>query len=109
MSIRSVVKSLSGSLEDVLSITGVVSDGIGITKSYISEIRQEQELGKEVRMIKFRDELNVDLAESKVESKAKLANLAMEYEVINTPETNQKIEKMLRDMVKDFKDYTEED
>ena len=108
MSIRSVVKSLTGSLEDVLSITTVVSDGIGITKSYISEIRQEQELGKEFRMIKFRDEMNVDLAESKVESKAKLALLATEYAVINTPETNAKIEAMIKDMLKDFKDYTEE-
>ena len=109
MSIRSVVKSLSGSLEDILSITTVVSDGIGITKSYISEVRQEQELGKEFRMIKYRDEMNVDLAESKVESKAKLALLATEYEVINTPETNAKIEAMLKDMLlKDFKDYTEE-
>ena len=108
MSIRSVVKSLTGSLEDVLSITTVVADGIGITKSYISEVRQEQELGKEFRMIKFRDELNVDLAESKVESKAKLALLATEYEVINTPETNAKIEAMIKDMLKDFKDYTEE-
>ena len=108
MSIRSVVKTISGSLEDVLSITTVVSDGIGITKSYISEVRQEQELGKEFRMMKFRDELNVDLAESKVESKAKLALLAGEYEVINTPETNQKIENMLRDMLKDFH-YTDEE
>ena len=107
MSIRSVVKSLSGSLEDVLSITTVVSDGIGITKAYISEIRQEQELGREFRMMKFRDELNVDLAESKVESKAKLALLATEYEVINTPETNQKIENMLKDMIKDYY-YTDE-
>ena len=106
MSIRSVVKSLTGSLEDVLSITTVVADGIGITKSYISEIRQEQELGKEFRMIKFRDEMNVDLAESKVESKAKLAVLAEEYKVINTPETNQKIEAMLKDMIKGYY-YTE--
>ena len=59
-------------------------------------------------MIKFRDELNVDLAESKVESKAKLALLAGEYEVINTPETNKKIENMLRDMLKDFH-YTDEE
>ena len=102
MSIRSVVKSLTGSLEDVLSITTVVSDGIGITKSYISEIRQEQELGKEFRMMKFRDQLNVDLAESKVESKAKLALLSQEYAVINTPETNEKIEAMLKDMIKDY-------
>ena len=108
MSIRSVVKSLAGSVEDVLSITTVVSDGIGIAKSYISEVRQEQELGKEFRMMKFRDELNLDLAESKVECKAKLAMLSQEYELINTPETNNKIEKMLKDMVKDFKDYTEE-
>ena len=107
MTIRSVVKSLSGSLEDVLSITTVVADGIGITKSYISEVRQEQELGKEFRMIKFRDELNVDLAESKVESKAKLALLASEYEAINTPEINQKVENMLKDMIKDYY-YTEE-
>ena len=99
MSIRSVVKSLTGSLEDVLSITTVISDGIGITKSYISEVRQEQELGKEFRMMKFRDELNVDLAESKVESKAKLALLATEYELLNTPEVNDKIEAMLKDMV----------
>ena len=106
MSIRSVVKSLTGSLEDVLSITTVVSDGIGITKSYISEVREQQELGKEFRMTKFRDEMNVDLAESKVESKAKLANLATEYEVINTPETNQKIEAMLKDMIKGYY-YTE--
>ena len=108
MSIRSVVKSLTGSLEDVLSITTVVADGIGITKSYISEVRQEQELGKEFRMMKFRDELNVDLAETKVESKAKLALLATEYEVVNTPETNQKIEAMLKDMLKDYY-YTEEE
>ena len=107
MSIRSVVKSLSGSLEDVLSITTVVSDGIGITKSYISEIREEQELGREFRMMKFRDEMNVDLAESKVESKAKLALLSQEYEVINTPETNERIEAMLRDMIKGYY-YTEE-
>ena len=106
MSIRSVVKSLSGALEDVLSITTVVADGIGITKSYISEIRQEQELGKEFRMIKFRDEMNVDLAESKVEAKAKLAVLATEYKAINTPEVNQKIEDMLKDMIKDYY-YTE--
>ena len=106
MSIRSVVKSLSGSLEDVLSITTVVSDGIGITKSYISEVRHQQELGKEFRMVKFRDELNVDLAESKVECKAKLALLSKEYEVINTPETNEKIEAMLKDMLKDYY-YTE--
>ena len=79
MSIRSVVKTISGSLEDVLSITSVVSDSIGIAKSYISEVRYEQELGKEFRMMKFQDELNVDLAESKVESKAKLALLAGEY------------------------------
>ena len=109
MSIRSVVKSISGSLEDILSITTVVSDGIGISKSYIAEIRQEQELGREFRMMKFRDELNVDLAESKVESKAKLANLATEYEVINTPETNAKIEAMIKDMLKDFKDCTDEE
>ena len=102
MSLRSAVKSITGSLEDVLSITTVISDGIGITKSYISEVRQEQELGKEFRMMKFRDELNVDLAESKVECKAKLALLADEYKVINTPETNQKIEAMLADMVKDY-------
>ena len=108
MSIRSVVKSLSGSLEDVLSITTVVSDGIGITKSYISEIREEQELGREFRMMKFRDEMNVDLAESKVESKAKLAILAQEYEVVNTPETNQKIENMLKDMLKGYY-YTDEE
>ena len=107
MSLRSAVKSITGSLEDVLSITTVISDGIGITKSYISEVRQEQELGKEFRMMKFRDELNVDLAESKVESKAKLALLATEYEVVNTPETNAKIEAMIKDMLKDFKDYTE--
>ena len=107
MSIRSAVKSLTGSLEDVLSITTVISDGIGITKSYIAEVRYEQELGKEFRMKKFQDELNVDLAESKVESKAKLALLADEYKVINTPEVNQKIEAMLRDMVKDYY-YTEE-
>ena len=102
MSLRSAVKSITGSLEDILSITTVVADGIGITKSYIAEIRQEQELGKEFRMMKFRDELHVDLAESKVESKAKLANLATEYEVINTPETNAKIEAMLQDMIKDY-------
>ena len=108
MSIRSVVKSLSGSLEDILSITTVASDAVGIAKSYISEVRQEQELGKASRMIKFRDELNVDLAKCKVESKASLALLATEYEAINTPETNAKIEDMLRDMLKDFKDYTEE-
>ena len=108
MSIRSVVKSLSTSLEDVLSITTVVSDSIGISKSYISEIRQEQELGREFRMMKFRDEMNVDLAESKVESKAKLALLAGEYEKINTPETNEKIEAMLRDMVKGYY-YTDEE
>ena len=102
MSIRSVVKSLSGSLEDILSITTVVSDGIGITKSYISEVREQQELGKEFRMTKFKDEMNVDLAESKVESKAKLALLAEEYKVINTPETNEKIEAMLKDMIKDY-------
>ena len=107
MSIRSVVKSLSTSLEDVLSITTVVSDGIGITKSYISEVRHQQELGKEFRMKKFQDELNVDLAESKVESKAKLAILAGEYGVINTPETNAKIEAMLKDMIKDYY-YTDE-
>ena len=106
MSIRSVVKSLTGSLEDVLSITTVVADGIGITKSYISEVRQEQELGKEFRMMKFRDELNVDLAESKVESKAKLALLSQEYAVVNTPETNEKIESMLQDMLKGYH-YTE--
>ena len=106
MSIRSVVKSLTGSLEDILSITTVVSDGIGITKSYISEVRQQQELGKEFRMTKFRDEMNVDLAECKVESKAKLALLSEEYRVINTPETNAKIEAMLKDMVKDYY-YTE--
>ena len=105
MSIRSVAKSLTGSLEDILSITTVVADGIGITKSYISEVRQEQELGKEFRMMKFRDEMNVDLAESKVESKAKLALLAQEYEVINTPENNLLIEAMLKDMIKDY--YTE--
>ena len=108
MSIRSVVKSLSGSLEDVLSITTVVSDGIGITKSYISEIREEQELGREFRMMKFRDEMNVDLAESKVESKAKLALLSQEYAVINTPETNKRIEAMLQDMVKEYR-YTDEE
>ena len=78
MSIRSVAKSLTGYLVYVLSITTVVSDGIGIAKSYISEVRQEQELGKEFRMMKFRDEMNVDLAECKVESKAKLALLATE-------------------------------
>ena len=102
MSLRSAVKSITGSLEDILSITTVAADGIAVAKSYISEIRQEQELGKEFRMSKFKDELNVDLAESKVESKAKLALLATEYEVINTPETNQKIEKMLKDMTKDY-------
>ena len=106
MSIRSVAKSLTGSLEDILSITTVVSDGIGITKSYISEVRHQQELGKEFRITKFRDQMNVDLAESKVESKAKLALLAEEYKVINTPETNAKIEAMLKDMVKDYY-YTE--
>ena len=108
MSIRSAVKSITGSLEDVLSITTVVSDGIGITKSYIAEIRQEQELGREFRMQKFKDELHVDLAESKVECKAKLALLADEYKVINTPETNQKIENMLKDMIKGYY-YTEEE
>ena len=108
MSIRSVVKSISGSLEDVLSITTVVSDGIGIAKSYISEVRQEQELGKEIRMMQLKDQLNVDLAESKVESKAKLALLAEEYKVINTPETNEKIEAMLRDMIKGYY-YTDEE
>ena len=106
MSLRSAVKSITGSLEDVLSITTVVADGIGITKSYISEVRQEQELGKEFRMMKFKDSLNVDLAESKVESKAKLAMLSQEYAVINNPETNEKIEAMLRDMIKDYY-YTE--
>ena len=108
MSIRSVVKSISGSLEDVLSITAVISDGIGISKSYISEIRQEQELGKEFRMMQYKDQLNVDLAESKVESKAKLALLAEEYKVINTPETNAKIEAMLSDMIKGYY-YTDEE
>ena len=102
MSIRSVVKSLTGSLEDVLSITTVVSDGIGITKSYISEVREQQELGKEFRMTKFKDEMNVDLAESKVEAKAKLALLSDEYVKINTPDTNAKIEAMLKDMIKDY-------
>ena len=109
MSIRSAVKSLTGSLEDLLSVTSVVGDGIGIAKSYISEVKQEQELGKEFRLTQFKDQLKVDLAESKVESKAKLALLAQEYEVINTPETNAKIEKMLRDMGKDFPDSDEED
>ena len=106
MSIRSVAKSLTGSLEDVLSVTTVISDGIGIAKSYISEVRYEQELGKEFRIIKMKDELNVDLAESKVESKAKLALLSDEYKAINTPETNAKIEAMLKDMIKDYY-YTE--
>ena len=107
MSLRSAVKSITGSLEDVLSITTVVADGIGITKSYIAEIRQEQELGREFRMQKFKDELHVDLAESKVECKAKLALLADEYKVINTTETNQKIENMLKDMIKGYY-YTDE-
>ena len=102
MSLRSAVKSITGSLEDILSITTVVADGIGITKSYIAEIRQEQELGREFRMQKFKDELHVDLAESKVEAKAKLALLSDEYVKINTPETNAKIEAMLADMVKDY-------
>ena len=109
MSIRSVVKSLAKSSEDILSITEVISDGIGIAKSYISEVRQEQELGKEFRMMKYRDELNVDLAESKVESKAKLALLSREYELINTPETNAKIENMIKDMLKDYHYTAEED
>ena len=108
MSIRSVVKSISGSLEDVLSITTVISDGIGISKSYISEIREEQELGREFRMMQYKDQLNVDLAESKVESKAKLALLAEEYKVINTKETNEKIEAMLSDMIKGYY-YTDEE
>ena len=104
MSIRSVAKSLTGSLEDILSITTVVSDGIGITKSYISEVRAEQELGKEVRMSKFRDELKTELIESKIENKAKLANLADEYQMLNTPEVNEKIEALLKSMGSIFKD-----
>ena len=60
-------------------------------------------------MIKFKDAMNVDLAESKVESKAKLALLSEEYVKINTPETNAKIEAMIADMVKGFTDCTGEE
>ena len=102
MSLRSAVKSLTGSLEDVLSITTVVADSISVAKTYMAEVKEQQELGKEFRMTKFRDELNVDLAESKVEAKAKLALLSDEYVKINTPETNQRIEAMLKDMIKDY-------
>ena len=98
MSIRSVAKSLTGSLEDILSVTSIISDGISIGKSYISEVKEEQVLGKEVRMAKFKDELTLDLAEHKVESKAKLANLAEEYKMINTEEVNNNIKSMLEDM-----------
>ena len=104
MSIRTVAKSLTGSLEDVLSITTVISDGIGITKSYISEVRAEQELGKAVRLSKFRDELKTELIESKIENKAKLANLADEYQMLNTPEVNEKIEALLKGMGSIFTD-----
>ena len=104
MSIRTVAKSLTGSLEDVLSITTVVSDGIGIAKSYMQEVRAEQELGKAVRLSKFRDELKTELIESKIENKAKLANLADEYQMLNTPEVNEKIEALLKGMGSIFTD-----
>ena len=98
MSLRSVAKSLTNSLEDILTITSVISDGISITKSYISEVKEEQLLGKEVRMRKFKDELNMDLAEAQAEYKAKMINLADEYVLLNTPENNAKIQAMLEDM-----------
>lgn len=98
MSLRSVAKSLTSSLEDVLSVTSVISDGISVAKSYMSEVKEQQLLGKEVRMTKFKDELDMDLAEFKSEYKAKMINLADEYKLLNTSENNEKIESMLKDM-----------
>ena len=98
MSIRSVVKSLTGSLEDVLSITGVISDSISVAKTYMAEVKEQQLLGKEVRMAKFKDEQTMDLAEAKVEYKAKMANMSEEYKLINTEEINANIAAMLEDM-----------
>ena len=85
-------------MEDILSITGVISDGIHIAKSYIAEVKEEQLLGKETRMVKFRNELKMDLAEFQSEYKAKMINLAEEYQLLNTPENNEKIKSMLEDM-----------
>jgi hypothetical protein len=98
MSLRSVAKSLTGSLEDVLSVTSVISDGISVAKSYMSEVKEQQMLGKEARMIKFKDELDMDLAEFKTEYKAKMSNLAEEYKLLNTEEVNNNINLMLKDM-----------
>ena len=98
MSLRSAVKSLTGSLEDVLSITGVISDSISVAKTYMAEVKEQQLLGKEVRMAKFKDEQTMDLAEAKVEYKAKMANMSEEYKLINTEEINANIAAMLEDM-----------
>ena len=64
----------------------------------MSEVKEQQLLGKEVRMTKFKDELDMDLAEFKSEYKAKMINLADEYKLLNTSENNEKIESMLKDM-----------
>ena len=98
MSLRSTVKSLTNSLEDILSITGVISDGISIAKTYVAEVKEEQILGKDMRMEKFKGELVVDLAEFKAEYKAKMYNLSTEYQLLNTPEINESINAMLEDM-----------
>ena len=85
-------------MEDILSITGVISDGIHIAKSYISEVKEEQVLGKEMRIEKFKKEQIMDMAEFQAEFKAKMINLSEEYTLLNTPENNQKIQSMLEDM-----------
>ena len=98
MSLRSVAKSMTNSMEDILSITSVIADGIYIAKTYISEVKEEQVLGKEVRMVKFKGELAMELAEFKTEYKAKMYNLASEYQHLNTEEVNSSINAMLEDM-----------
>ena len=98
MSLRSVAKSLTGSLEDILSITSLVSDSISIAKSYMSEVKEEQSLSREVRMVKFKGEMNAELAEFYTEYKAKMYNLSEEYAYLNTEEVNNSIKAMLEDM-----------
>ena len=98
MSLRSVAKSLTGSLEDVLSVTSVISDGISVAKSYMSEVKEQQAISKEVRLKRFKAELDLDSAEFAVEYKAKMANLAEEYKILNTKEVNNNITAMLKDM-----------
>ena len=98
MSLRSVAKALGNSVEDVLAVTTVISDGISVAKTYMSGVKKQQLLNEEVRMVKFKDELDMDLAEFKMEYKAKMSNLADEYKLLNTPENNEKIESMLKDM-----------